>query len=338
MAAPGKGLARNTPPGMVAGNKLLILSIKPTRQAPVDLLEISDHVRKIAPEIDIFIAQPGTTAKDIPTWKFPTLVVSFYSADKFIPLRGRILQNKPIGKLEQFTRFTSVGLPTPYTERFIFGRAYERKHFGRFVVIKPLPLSMTSTGRQLLFCETSELRKLCEDDFEPQHLLRRAPALVQQFIDTGTWPEYFRVLTLFGQPILWMRVQSALKQIDLSAEVGNTTVQAIVDPRSTYGSGGVDVEKLIEFSVPNEVLAFATEVNRAFPEIPLQACDILREATTGTLYIVEINAGGNTWDFSSRRVAQARNRMGGRSRLVELYDPWPKAAWALVRKVREMAT
>src|SRR5262249_7364655 len=119
---------------------------------------------------------------------------------------------------------------------------------------------------------------------------------------------------------------------------GNGTIrQAVVDPRSTYGFQGADVEKLIEFSVPEEVLEFATLVNRAFTEIPLQACDILREKETGILYIVEINAGGNTWDFSSRRVAEARTRLGGRSHFIKLYDPWPKAAWALVRKVREMA-
>jgi len=323
---------------LAEGKKLLILSIQSVRQAPEDFLEIAHHVQKIAPEILTHIAGTGTTAKDIPTWKYPTLVVSFYAADRFVPLRGRFLQNKSIPKLDQFSRFSSVDLPTPYTKKFVFGRRYEPKEFGRFVVLKPLPLSRTSTGRDYLLCETSRLSELRQQDFEPEHFLRRAPALVQQFIDTGTWPEYFRVLTLFGQPLLWMRVRSARAQIDLHDAGGAATREAIVDPRSTYGFQGADIKELIEFSVPEEVLDFATRVNRAFPEIPLQACDILREAGTGILYIVEINAGGNTWDFSSKRVAEAREKIGGRSRYIEAYDPWPKAAWALVRKVRELAT
>jgi hypothetical protein len=40
----------------------------------------------------------------------------------------------------------------------------------------------------------------------------------------------------------------------------------------------------------------------ACPGIPLQACDIVREDSSGRLFILEINAGGKTWDFSFRRV------------------------------------
>lgn len=299
---------------------------------------IAREVVKSAPDITVHIVRPGGTAADLPAWKWelPALTVGLGRSSGFVPRRGPMLHNRPVKKLDQYHRFAACGIPSPYTERFVFGRSCCEQRFGSHAVLKPLPLDLTSSMGNMMLCETRRLHLLRPDGFAPDHFLRRAPALVQRFIDTGTRPEYFRVLTLLGEPILWMRVKSAAEQADLSSGAYHVE-KAIIDPRSTYAAATEGFSELIEFVVPEDVSRFAREVCRAFPDIPLQACDIVREAATGTLHILEINAGGNTWDFSSKRVEAARERIGGRERLVSLFDPWPRAARALIAKVRQLA-
>lgn len=303
------------------------------------MFEIARAVVRIAPEIAIHIAEPGSTAAHVDDWKWrlPTLTVALGELYRFMPRRGPILQNRAIKKLDQHARFTAAGLASPHAERFEFGRRYAEAQFGPLAVLKPLPLNLTSLARNMMIWPTERLHEITQNQFPPEHFLRQAPALVQRFIDTGKRPEYFRVLTLLGEPILWMLVKSAADQPDLYSGAEAMQADAIIDPRSTYGREGVDFDQLIGFEAPQDVFDFARAVYAAVPEIPLQACDILREAATGRLFIIEINAGGNTWDFSSERVAGSREKIGGRDRLVQLFDPWPKAARALVTKVRELA-
>lgn len=319
---------------------LLILVMQPEKQHVADMIAIAREVVKAAPEIIVDIAAPGSSANDVEPWKWtlPTLTVSLGRLGKFMPRRGPILQNRPVKKLEQCRRFKSVGISTPHTEPFEFGRQYFEADFGKFAVLKTLPLALTSSGREMILLPTRRLHQISIAEFPEDHFLRRAPALVQRFIDTGPKPEYFRVLTLLGEQILWMRVKSATEQVDLCEPEGDHLREAIVDPRSTYESAGENFLDLLEFEVPSDVIEFARAAYKAFPDIPLQACDIVREAATGHLFILEINAGGNTWDFSSRRVAASREKLGGRARLISIYDPWPRAATALIRKVRELAS
>jgi hypothetical protein len=84
-------------------------------------------------------------------------------------------------------------------------------------------------------------------------------------------------------------------------------------------------------------MAFAHRMNEAFPAIPVKGCDILREETTGKLYAIEVNGGGNVWHFSSAIFQRSRNQMGGRDAMVQYYDPWPKAARILIKMTREHA-
>ena len=59
-----------------------------------------------------------------------------------------------------------------------------------------------------------------------------------------------------------------------------------------------------------DVLALARAAHEAIPEIPLKGCDIIREATTGKLYVLEVNSGGNTWHFSSGYFSGLRRELG----------------------------
>lgn len=317
----------------------LILVLHPGRQRLPDFFDIAREIAKQAPEIVTHILTHEHTVADVPArnWEYPTLTVSFNSTGNFIPLRGRVFRNRKIKKLDQFARFRSCGIATPHTERFEFGKSYDEALFGTFAVLKLLPLELTSTGKSIQLFRTASLSTLKPADLPADHFLRKAPALVQRFIDTGRRPFYYRVLTVLGEPVLWMKVTSPEEQIDLTQSTQDVA-GVIVDPRSVASGETHTLQDRISYDVPEDALNFGRHVFQAFPDVPLQACDIMREKDTGELYVIEINAGGNTWDFSSNRVAKGVALLGGRDALVKEFDPWPKAAKALVAAVRNFAS
>lgn len=317
----------------------LILVIQPGLQRVPDFFDIAREIAKQAPDIVTHILTHEHSAADVPpqNWDHPTLTVSFNWTGKFIPRRGRVLKNRQIKKLDQYARFKACGIATPHTERFQYEKVYDDSLFGQFAVLKILPLNLTSTGKSIQLFRTASLSMLKPSDLPADHFMRKAPSLVQQFIDTGRRPHYYRVLTVFGEPVLWMRVFSPIEQGDLTAGDLNLS-SAIVDPRSVASSESNPLRDRLSYDVPEDVLNFGRHVFQAFPDVPLQACDIMREKDTGELYVIEINAGGNTWDFSSNRVAKGVALLGGRDALVKEFDPRPKAAKALVAAVRNFAS
>ena len=50
-----------------------------------------------------------------------------------------------------------------------------------------------------------------------------------------------------------------------------------------------------------DILELARRAYLALPEIALQGIDIIREAGSGKLYLLEANPGGNTWIFSKAK-------------------------------------
>ncbi len=48
-----------------------------------------------------------------------------------------------------------------------------------------------------------------------------------------------------------------------------------------------------------DILSLAERAHAAFPRVPLLGIDILRDAESGQLFVVELNGIGYLWDFSS---------------------------------------
>jgi D-alanine-D-alanine ligase-like ATP-grasp enzyme len=57
--------------------------------------------------------------------------------------------------------------------------------------------------------------------------------------------------------------------------------------------------RIVRLDIDPDVIALAAKAHAAFPDVPVQGVDIVREAGTGKLFVIEINAGWNTWHFSS---------------------------------------
>jgi len=88
-----------------------------------------------------------------------------------------------------------------------------------------------------------------------------------------------------------------------------------------------------------DVLAMARAAHKAFPEIPLIGCDIIREAGSDRLYVLEVNPGGNTWHFSSNSARGMRKAMGPEAvqKMRQQFQALRTVAVALVERVRAEA-
>jgi hypothetical protein len=100
----------------------------------------------------------------------------------------------------------------------------------------------------------------------------------------------------------------------------------------------------------DDTLELARRVHDAFPTIPLLGIDIIREEKTGKLFVIECNAGGNVWHFSSKTNVPLRRILGGASLVgakkaeevarqmhIDQFGAFDRAAEVLVRKTRELA-
>ena len=119
--------------------------------------------------------------------------------------------------------------------------------------------------------------------------------LVQEFIYTGRWPVSYRVTSLFGHMIHSWRVEAGRSRRPLD------------EPDAFAGGekgGGISIVSSAKDSVftpcdDTEIVRFGTAAHRAFPDIPLLGVDVVRDARTGKLYVLEVNASGYVWHLDS---------------------------------------
>lgn len=274
----------------------LILINHPHGQARADFDEIAMKIAAFAPGIDVHVVphDADVASCDLPrdVWSRPTFAVSFRWPEKFRPRRGLLYAGRPINKFVQARKYAAARVAIPKTLAYEFGRPLNRDFWGEHVIMKPTRIDMMSQGHFIFLMRTERVAALAQKIFPPNHPARKLPVLIQQFIDTGDYPESFRVLTLFGEPLYCM----TFRQHQPRAPLEGTDRDLLSLPVAS-NAGDDYVHSLVEDA---EVMAFARRAAAAMPAIPLQGIDIVRQAGTGRLYALENNSGGNTWHFSSR--------------------------------------
>ncbi|MEP7172692.1 MAG: hypothetical protein ABI705_04290 [Aestuariivirga sp.] len=294
-------------------------------------------MQSLDPSILITILTPGDKAANVKTerWNYRSVTIAIGPSGRFTPQRGPILQNAPVPKLEQYNRFRAGGVATPRTARFEFGKRYLPEEWSEFVVLKPLPLTLTSKAGQSRLCRTRRLEQLSPRTLPEDHFLRNGPGLVQELIDTGPYPSKFRVLSLFGDPLYCSITRSMVPRVPLDAS--DEEIEAsIIDAKNPLSKAADKDEKRTQLAADSAVLAFAREVHGAFPRKPVLGIDILKRESDGKLFALEVNAGGNVWHLSSSK-EKHRKRLGGKEAMVAQFDAWNVAAQALIRMAREHA-
>jgi len=296
---------------------------------PKDFLDIAQRIRKQASDIEVTVAT-ADALNSVPgkIWRSPCLTVSLSRLGRFRPSRGEIVSNHPIAKLEQMRMMKASGISVPHADEFKFGMDFPAEIWGEHVMIKPIPLHLTSKGLHMQVFRREKIAGMMASDFPKDHLIHHAPMLVQRFVYTGKYPSTYRVLTLFGEVLYAMKYQSlrpspSLTDSDEVIESGDFTSKG----RREYLFG----------DYPDEV-AFAEKISRAFPRVPLLGIDIVREDTTQKLYALEVNAGGNTWHYSSPMWAKRRLQFPEAARMMrEQYSAFDAAARGLIRATRVFA-
>lgn len=309
----------------------LILVHSPGYQDVEDFQAIARAVEEMAPDIEVFVASNGipSSATRRRASKRPTLIFSPGNLLSFHPLRGKIYAGCPIPKLEQIVRFKAAGLPVPPTAEITPGIKLSGTEFGSHVVVKP-GYSQASRGRFITLMRREAVSFQPREAFPEDHPGRYGPMYAQRFIDTGPFVNHHRVLTLFGVPLLAFKTTTKQARVSLDS---SDDVLAAIPVKARRRDGQIERE----LTQDADILKLASRVYAALPEIALHGVDIIREAESGKLYVLEANPGGNTWIFSKGDMTTRLKAALGVERLTDQFDAFRTAAKMLVERTRAEA-
>jgi hypothetical protein len=302
--------------------RLLLVSHREVNDR-ADLVRIGQHIERDAPDLRVEVV------RDRPhRWLCarlamrPTLVYSAMPLKRLRPLRGALLQGVLQTKIAEMQALERAGIPVPRW-RPVTREAPppDVSEFGPYVVMKP---DLGGRGADVRIVRSNKVRFL-----DP---MTRAAAgtqrwIAQHYVHTGPWPTSQRVLTLCGAPLFAIRQR---------ADTSRPPIRHAAD----FGGGGRSIVAShvgcsIEFCHDADILALAERAARAFPQIPLLGIDILRDADSGELYVIEVNSSGRCWGFSSKRGAAMQERLG--RRYESQFDAFARAARVLAEETRRRA-
>lgn len=296
----------------------LILVFDPELHGADDFRQIASRIAARAPDVRPFVVlTSASAAASVPleAWRDPTLTVAFGPSRGFRPARGPVIASRQISKIDQYTRFRDAGIATPATALFSFGMELPEAEFGTHVVLKPVDLSITSYGDFVQLMRTARARALTPRNLPPDHPAQGGRLLVQAFVDTGPHPARTRVLTLFGEP-LYAQV-ARLVHARPALESDDATLEGAVIATNAAAEIVRSIREIEADDDPG-VVTFARRIAAVFPDVPLLGIDILRRYGDGALFALEVNAGGNTWHFSSP--TWAANRAAFPAVVDEMYN------------------
>jgi hypothetical protein len=260
----------------------------------------------------------------------PTLLFSPGNLIYFHPVRGKIYAGSPIPKLEQVARFRAAGLPVPESVEITPDVVLPEAAFGSHVVVKA-GFSQSAYGPEISLMRREAVRFQPQESYPAGHPGRRAPMFAQRFVDTGPFVNYHRVLTIFGEPLLAFKTTSLVARPPLDSP---DDVLAATMAKPARRTGPVKRELFWDA----DILEMARLTYLALPEIPLQAVDIVKDAQSGRLFVLEANPGGNTWIFSKNNPgARTFPAALGVERLTDQFDAFATVARKLVERTRAEA-
>ena len=268
--------------------RVLILVCSPSVASEADFAELSTWISELSPETAVFVL-PDTRDADraacVPD--LPTVTVSPAPVRRLRPRRGPVLQGQHVAKSEEYRALDAIGVPVPRWTRLLPGKRPSLDGFGAYLVTKP---DFGARGAEVRIERRDDAQwKPPRTELSEQFGGPWNPRVAQEFVYTGQWPRSHRVATLFGTALFAFRVEADHARqplIDRSAFHGQSVVSS--------GHGCT-----FELFAEPDILTLAERAHAAVPNVPLLGIDIVRDADTGKLFVVELNSLGYTWDFSS---------------------------------------
>jgi len=225
-------------------------------------------------------------------WQFatrPTMVFSPIPLDKFVPARGRVFAGRILPKSDEYAALDAAGIPVPRWALLGPEMSPDLSGFPDYVVTKP---DRGWRGANVKIKRRGRVR------YKPpanDEVVESPYTLVQEFIYTGRWPVSYRVTSLFGRVLHCWRVEADRQRRPLQspdAFAGGSAGGGMSIVSSGKGS-------VFTFCNDDEILQFGSSAHRAFPDIPLLGVDVVRDARTGQLFVLEVNASGYVWHLDS---------------------------------------
>jgi len=291
---------------------------------PADIRAIGAAISTVCDDVHLYAINrevpDGNAMKNV--MKSPCVFFSQDDLPNSRPPRGRVFASASIQKLEQAEIFRKHGILHPQSSIYRPQRLYTEDEFGSLVLVKP---TRTSNGRGIFVIETRLIGKYRELMAKHEREFK-CPTMIQSYIDTGDHVSTYRVLLLFGAVMYALKRRSLKRRpiIPLTEVVTRVFIQSH------------EVEKDTAFCHEADVLETAQKVAAALPEVPIIGVDLVREAVTGDVYVIEANIG-NTWHLSSESGKATRVNVGGRGVLEKEFDSWNVAAKRLIALAREHA-
>src|SRR4029079_5094391 len=167
---------------------------------------------------------------------------------------------------------------------------------GPFTIVKP---NYGFRGNGIRLMRTRDVRWIDTSALPKSDPRSGRTLLAQRYVDTGPFVASYRVMTVLGRPI-YCRISQALER------------RAHLDVPQP---GGVPVasnnvaRKVAVVDEP-EVVKLAISVHAALPRFPVMGIDIVREYSTGKLFVLEFNSHGSTWHLSSEHGRKHQREFG----------------------------
>jgi hypothetical protein len=303
-------------------NKTLILVVR--SESIEDFRSIAKRIRKIDPNMDIIIFGGEIFLHQMPSHFLNQPTLTMYLVNPPLITKPNDLAVKHLSKIDEYAHFKQHNIPCLPIEKFAWGMTLDESIYGDWVVIKPE--NINSSGKDINMIPTKAIPSLKLSDFPLDHLIHQDNYLVQKFIKTGQKSTQYRA-GIFLDEVIYSRTFTS----DIDYPKPGTDMPSLVKTSVASNVANRSVGRIIDETMN----CLALEVAKTLPQLPLFGIDILKDEISGKLYVLEINAGGNIWHFSS---LSARKKNVDRKALVLQYNAWDKCAEALIRKVNELAS
>jgi len=259
----------------------------------------------------------------LPLWLCSTVSMALTGRTDRKLLPGRFLSGQRINKIEEYQVLENAGAPVPKWTELKPETKLDLSEWGPYVIQKP---SRGMFGAHVKPRKTSRVKFEDPASLPSTHLGSRAPMIVQKFVYTGEWPVSYRVVTVFGDVVLCIRV--------------TTKRGTPLRTRWGFDQGGVAVvsntkEMEVVLDADPEIMAVAGRSHQlAFPNIPILQFDLGRDAETGEICVFECHPFEPTWPFSHGRAmaVQAFNGVNFDSQ----FGAMEGIGRAVARKAREV--
>lgn len=251
---------------------------------------IAAKITARAPEIEVFVVnnRMSNSVTRRKTARLPTLVFSPIALRSFRPARGKVYAGRALGKLEEIRRMRDGGIAVPEARLVEPGFRLDPETWGPFTVLKPAG-GMGGKGVRLM--RTGDVGWVDPKSLPLDDARFGVPLIAQRFIDTGEHTTCHKVAVFLGRPI-W---STTSRQLEPRPFTLDPTSAAPFEQPIAANEG----LRTVTLNYDTDILEFGARIAPLFSDIPMLGIDVIREAATGRLYALEVNATGFTWHTSS---------------------------------------